>query len=116
MSSLNSPWAYVGAVVRSEAPLVRVVNKTVTVNSRDIGFVLVQPEPDKIVRARVGPASDVLHVEVQRLASLEYGRVGRNLVLDQNLACVHVDTETFFKNNGKVAQQTVLVDLEAIDR
>ena len=49
---------------------------------KKVGFVLVQPEPDKIVRARVGPASDVLDVEVQRLASLEYGRVGRNLGLD----------------------------------
>ena len=82
MSSLNSPWAYVGAVVRSEAPLVRVVNKPITVNAQNVGFVLVQPEPDKIVRGRVGPASDVLDVEVQRLASLEYGRVGRNLGLD----------------------------------
>lgn len=110
------PWAYVETVVLSEAPLVRVVNKPVAVNARDEIFVRVQSEPDEIVRVRVGPAADVLDFEVKRLASLEYGWVGRDFGLDQFLACVQMDTEAFFKNNGKVAQQTVLVDLEKRQR
>lgn len=99
-SSLDSPWAYVETVVLSEAPLVRVVNKPVAVNARDEIFVRVQSEPDEIVRVRVGPAADVLDFEVKRLASLEYGWVGRDFGLDQFLACVQMDTEAFFKNNG----------------